>query len=72
MSESKILTTLTPQQEYGIYISDCAFSQAKTINPTMLQNGINDLSLSHLKDLEQYDRVLVIGISEESEGEDDE
>ncbi|MBV2125035.1 MAG: hypothetical protein KUF75_07795 [Candidatus Thiodiazotropha sp. (ex Ctena orbiculata)] len=73
MTEDKIVTTLTPQQEYGVYLSDCAFPTAQTIDPMMLENGVSELTTKHLKELEGYQKLLIIGITEksESEGEDD-
>ena len=64
---------LTEKERYSLYMAHECFQTAKSIDPTMLQNGIGDLSLSHLKELEQYDRVLVIGIKDESKsgGEDE-
>ncbi|MGH1430468.1 MAG: hypothetical protein ACRBB4_05030 [Neptuniibacter sp.] len=63
---------LTDQERYSLYMAHECFPTAKSIDPTMLSNGIGDLNLSHIKELEQYDRVLVIGINDESEGEENE
>lgn len=63
---------LTDQERYALYVAHECFPTAKSIDPTMLPNGIGDLNFSHIKELEQYDRVLVIGINDESEGDENE
>jgi len=69
--EIDLAELLTDQERYALYVAHECFPIAKTIHPTMLPNGIDDLNLSHIKELEQYDRVLVIGINDESEGGDE-
>ena len=60
MSES---ITLTDQESYGAYIASECFATATTIDPTFLKDGIGQLNLSLLAELQNYEKILIVGIS---------
>lgn len=55
---------LTQQQLYSIHLGDCCFPNSEAIEPLALKSGISELTTEHLKDLEGFDRVLIIGITD--------
>jgi len=63
MSEQSQPITLTDQESYGAYIASECFATATTIDPTLLKDGIGQLNLSLLKQLESYEKILIVGIS---------
>ncbi len=62
---------LTKHEKYCLYLGE-TFEGAEQLSPVHLENGISDLTTSMAKDFGQFDRLLIIGINDKSEGGNDE
>ena len=56
--------------QYALYIRE-SLKDAKEIAPIHLSKGANDITAEMLSDLEEFDRLVIIGIND-SEGESNE
>jgi len=68
-------TEITPEElellnlrhdQYCLYIGE-QFKDASEIAPIHLQSGLQDLTAEILLDLEEFDRLLIIGINDKGE-----
>lgn len=69
--ETKNYNQLTKNEKYCLYLGE-TFEGAKELNPVHLENGISDLTTSMIKDFGVFDRLLIIGINDQDNGEDNE
>jgi hypothetical protein len=56
--------------QYALYIGE-SFKDAKEIAPIHLSKGANDITAEMLSDLEEFDRLVIIGINDK-DGESNE
>jgi len=61
---------LTKHEKYCLYLGE-TFEGAEQLSPVHLGGGVSDLTTSVIKDFGQFDRLLIIGINDKSEGGDD-
>ncbi len=68
--KQEIYQQLSKHQKYCLYLGE-TFEGAEQLSPVHLEGGISDLTTSMIKDFGSFDRLLIIGIQDKKEGDND-